>query len=339
MITVISADSAAAAGAHGKWFSRVIAGSIVADARLVNESALVPAELEAIAAAIREVSLPPRAQTRPIPLSPADRAMAVSRAELLELASRWAEEAPGLFKAQLAGAWQTRVTNIELVDGARAKAELRGGWVGGGKDGTPLLAVSIHGAIIEAVAARRCGDGRARVDGRRPPSPAARRLFDATGWALVASWLKLWKAPGRGELSPAREDELAAMFTRPELLRVSLAWSGAVQGRLEILVVPSALADGPAAALTALAAMEHLAEVEVEVRVELGALKLGREELRQLHPGDCFVLPTFVDARVPVFIGGVLKAWGRPVVHRGVMAVAIEQVVGSEPVNEEGANE
>lgn len=295
----------------------------------MNESALVPAELEAIAAAIREVSLPPRAQTRPIPLPPADRAMAVSRAELLELASRWAEEAPRLLKPLLAGSWQVRVTDIELIDGARAKAELRDGWVGGGKAGEPLLAVSIHGAIIEAVAARRCGDTRARIEGRRPPSPAARRLFDSTGWALVESWLELWKAPGRATLAPAREDELTGMLALPELLRVSLAWSGALQGRLEILVVPSALADLPAAApLSTAAAMEHLAEVEVEVRVELGALQLGLDELRQLQPGDCFALPTFVDSRVPVFIGGVLKAWGTPVVHRGVMAVAIEQVVG-----------
>lgn len=303
----------------------------------MNESALVPAELEAIAAAIREVSVPPRAQTRPIPLPPADRAMALSRAELLELASRWAEEAPRLLKHQLPGVWQVRVTDIELIDGAAMKAELREGWVGGGKGKAPVMAVAIHGQVIEAVAARRCGD-RGRVDGRRAPSAASLRLFDGTGWAMVASWLEMWRAPEREELLAARAPELLPM-TGQELLRVTLLLSGAVQGRLEVMVVPSALASMPVAQpLSPRAAMERLAEVEVEVRVELGTLQLALEELRQLQPGACFALPTFVDSRVPVFVGGVLKAWGTPVVHRGVMAVAIEQVVG-EQTGEPGGRE
>jgi flagellar motor switch/type III secretory pathway protein FliN len=297
----------------------------------VNESALVPAELEAIAAAIREVSIPARAQTRPIPLPHADRAMASSRAELLELASRWAEEAPRLLRPQLPGVWQVRVTDIDVIDGAAMKAELREGWVGGGKGKAPVMALAIHGQVIEAVAARRCGDSRGRVDGRRAPSPATLRLFDATGWALVASWLEMWRAPEREKLLAAREPELSPMMGQ-ELLRVTLLISGAVQGRLEVMVVPSALTSRPLAPpLSTRSALERLAEVEVEVRVELGALQLSLEELQQLQPGACFALPTFVDSRVPVFVGGVLKAWGTPVVHRGVMAVAIEQVVGEQP--------
>ncbi len=302
----------------------------------VNESALVPAELEAIAAAIREVAIPPRAQTRPIPLPPADRAMSIARAELLELAGHWAEAAPRLLKGQLPGAWQVRVTDIELLERADRNADspaagLRGGWCAGAStQAGPVMVVAVHGALIEAVAARRCGDERGRGEPRRAPSAAALRLFDPTGWAIVEGWLAAWKGQGRGELRPTREpDELETLMERPCLLRVELAWSGAVQGRCSVYVAPSALAPmAEPLPVDAREAMQRLAEVQVELRVELGTLPMGLEQLRLLQPGACFALPTFIDSRVPVFVGGVLKAWGVPVVHRGVLAVAIEQVIG-----------
>jgi flagellar motor switch/type III secretory pathway protein FliN len=316
----------------------------------VNESALVPAELEAIAAAIREVALPQpraqaRAQTRPIPLPPADRAMSIARAALLELASLWAEAAPRLLKAQLPGAWQVRVTDIELLERGAAGLErgaerpatgpsARGGWSAAGRSAEGgVLAVAVHGALIEAVAARRCGDQRGRGEPRRAPSPAALRLFDPTGQAILDSWLWAWKELGRGELRPTREPaELEEILARSALLRVELAWSGGVHGRCSVYVAPATLAPMmEPAPVDAHQAMARLAQVPVELRVELGRFPMSLEDLRLLQPGACFALPTFVDSRVPVFVGGVLKAWGAPVVHRGVLAVAIEEVIGGPP--------
>lgn len=301
--------------------------------RLVNESALAPAELEAIQAAIREVSVPLRAQTRPIPIAPVDREMAMARAELIELVSRWAEEAPRRLRGQLLGSWQARVTDIELIDGASAANEARGSWlIAGHTGGEPELVLAIHGPVIEAVAARRCGDGRARVDGRRAPSPAALRLFEPTGCAVMESWRATWKSPARRDLHPSRDPAaIAKVVAHPELLRIALAWSGSVTGRCTLYVVPAALLPQPASwgAPEPRAALERLADVPVELRVELGTLQLALDQLRHLQPGACFALPTFVDSRVPVYVGGVLKAWGTPVLHRGVLAVAIEQVVGS----------
>ena len=43
--------------------------------------------------------------------------------------------------------------------------------------------------------------------------------------------------------------------------------------------------------------------------------------------GSTFTLQGFVDSRVPVYIGGALKAWAKPVVCRGVLAVQIESVI------------
>ena len=50
-------------------------------------------------------------------------------------------------------------------------------------------------------------------------------------------------------------------------------------------------------------------------------------QIRKLERGGTHALPKFVDSRVPVYCGGVLKAWGKPVVSRGVLAVQIISVV------------
>jgi len=70
-----------------------------------------------------------------------------------------------------------------------------------------------------------------------------------------------------------------------------------------------------------------LANVPIEVIVELGTLRMSLSELRRLENGATFALSGFVDSRVPVYCGGALKAWGKPVVCRGVLAVQIESVI------------
>jgi flagellar motor switch/type III secretory pathway protein FliN len=70
-----------------------------------------------------------------------------------------------------------------------------------------------------------------------------------------------------------------------------------------------------------------LANVPVEVVVELGTLRMPLKQLRRLEHGSTFTLQGFIDSRVPVYIGGALKAWAKPVVCRGVLAVQIETVI------------
>jgi hypothetical protein len=50
-------------------------------------------------------------------------------------------------------------------------------------------------------------------------------------------------------------------------------------------------------------------------------------QLRKLTPGATFTLSGFVDSRVPVYCGGALKAWAKPVICRGMLAVQIESVI------------
>jgi flagellar motor switch/type III secretory pathway protein FliN len=55
-------------------------------------------------------------------------------------------------------------------------------------------------------------------------------------------------------------------------------------------------------------------------------------QLRRLDRGATFTLQGFVDSRVPVYCGGALKAWAKPVVCRGVLAVQIESVIHGQGV-------
>ena len=52
-------------------------------------------------------------------------------------------------------------------------------------------------------------------------------------------------------------------------------------------------------------------------------MMIPMSELRRLGPGSQLTLPVFVDDPLPIYCGDVLKAWGRPVVTRGVLAVEV----------------
>jgi flagellar motor switch/type III secretory pathway protein FliN len=301
----------------------------------VNESALVPAEIQAIQAAIREVASPGRVRALGVPSLPT--ALPEAAAVLLERVTRWAERAPRALRHHLPGPWRLEVESVDVVEPGALEHEVARAWTGvalGG--GEPVVMLAIDGAIIEHIAARRCGEERKRPLRRAAGSPSATalQLFAATGGSALHSWIAVWNADGGGELSaapPSVGNALANGFVEAargagSLLRATLAWSGSVQGSCTVYAAASALT--PSRARDVGAVLETLAEVPVEVRVELGTLQLSPVELRQLRPGATLPLPTFVDARLPIFVGGVLKAWGRPVVRRGVLAIAIEQVVG-----------
>lgn len=115
------------------------------------------------------------------------------------------------------------------------------------------------------------------------------------------------------------------------VVRLVLTFSGAMSGRVSVYVRPEVLVQRPVALAAfkadALRIAGALANVPVEVVVELGTLRLRLRELRKITPGQTYTLQGFVDSRVPVYCGGVLKAWARPIVCRGVLAVQIEAVV------------
>src|SRR4051812_36467395 len=121
--------------------------------------------MEAIQAAIRETS-PRRSPGAPefeptrLALISDDRIAEAARPVLLNLATRWIRSATRALRSHLPGSWQLDVVGAEVIDGATAKEELRGGWVAGmrssavdtqdGTAPTAELVIAAHGAVAAA---------------------------------------------------------------------------------------------------------------------------------------------------------------------------------------------
>ena len=313
----------------------------------MSDSLLDPLEMEAIQAAIRETS-PRRASGAPeyeptrLALISDDRIAEAARPILLNLATRWIRSATRTLRSHLPGSWQLDVVGAEVIDGATAKEELRGGWVAGMRaseapsdDPTaaiPELVVAAHGGVVDIAAAKRCGAAAPTSDTARPPSPVSLRLFQPAGRAMLESFSAAWREVFISDLNASSDLAIvSSLINAQTVVRVALTFGGSVNGRVQLYARPEVLIQRPAAlaAIKANAKLiaNALANVQVEVVVELGTLRMPLGKIRQLEHGSTHALPKFVDSRVPVYCGGVLKAWGKPVVCRGVLAVQIISVV------------
>lgn len=293
--------------------------------------------MEAIQASIRESAPATRraaseAEPTRMTLITDDRIAEATRPVLINLANRAARTAARQLKNHIPGTWQLDMTGAEIVDGAAVKDELRGGWVAGMSAGGVELVIAAHGQMIDAAAARRCGATKPMTDDKRLPSAVALRLFQPCGRALLDSWCAAWKEVFSTELAASADLGIVArVLEARSVVRVTLGFSGEISGRVQVYARPEVLAPQP----TALAAFKAdtaairgaLSNVPVEVVVELGTLRMKLSDLRKATPGAQFTLNGFIDSRVPVYCEGVLKAWARPIVTRGVLAVQIETVV------------
>lgn len=307
----------------------------------VSDMLLDPEELAAIQAAVRE-SLPSGGRrgannaaaidARPLALIADDRAADAGRPVLLDLASRLAKLAPRSLRGYLPGLWQLDVTGTDIIDGGSVRHELAGAWVTAATNPHAELLIVAQGSVIDLAAARRCGAAAPTPESARAPSAVSLRLFEPVGKALLESFVQAWKDTFDQTIAPSTDVAIASRIVDARtLVRATLTFSDEVGGRIAIYARPeslvrrtNALAAHRANAEVILSA---LGNVKVDVVVELGALQMTLAELRNLEPGRTHPLPQFVDSRVPVFCGGVLKAWGRPVVSRGVLAVQIISVV------------
>ena len=111
------------------------------------------------------------------------------------------------------------------------------------------------------------------------------------------------------------------------VMGATLNVTGTTPGRIRVFVRPELLLPAVERNAAVAAANEAVAtalgSVPVELRVELAKMSIPMSELRRLGPGSQLTLPVFVDDPLPIYCGDVLKAWGRPVVTRGVLAVEI----------------
>ncbi len=302
----------------------------------MSDALLDPQELEAIQAAIRETAprsasrggLDPDVEPTRLALIADDRIAEVARPLLMSLAKRWIRLATRSLRAHLPGRWQLDIAGAEIVDGPTAKEELRNGWVAAT---TTELVVVASGDVIDASSARRCGSSRAMTTSRAP-SQVSLKLFEPTGRAMVDAWNLAWReAFDRDSDASTDLSIVSRLIDARTIVRVAMTFSSDIGGRLACYVRPEALVPRPSqlAAVKANAARiaNALSNVPVELVAELGNLSLPLSALRELDATTTYTLPGFVDSHVPVFCGGVLKAWAKPVVFRGVLAIQIVAIV------------
>jgi flagellar motor switch protein FliM len=319
----------------------------------VSQAPLDPAELEAIQAALREASASP---SRPAGKHPEevsalalivdDREAESARPAAMRIGERWVKEAGARLRSFLRAEVEVRVAGAEIMNGEALRDGLGGSWQTSlAVQGRPSPALLVAGGrLLASVAGAMCGavlkekdeaEPDADDSAERPPSPATIRIFHPTGEALAAALATAWRdeqsTAVTGDSAPDRVDAARRALLEADVVVVlTMQVTGATGGRLRVLARPSTLVRPPApiesvpAAPGALEAA--LGRVPVEVRVELGRTRLTMRELEKLEVGTVITLPHFVDDPLPVEVGGVIKAYGRPVVTRGVLAVQIERV-------------
>jgi len=311
----------------------------------VSDSLLDPLEMEAIQAAIRETS-PRRAFGAPeheptrLALISDDRIAEAARPILLNLGTRWIRAVTRALRGHLPGSWQLDVVGAEVIDGSTAKEELRGGWVAGMRaenmtDPSVLpaeLVLAAHGAVVDIASAKRCGAATPTADSARPPSQVSLRLFQPAGRAMLDSFSTAWREVFPSDLVPSSDLAIVStLIVAQTVVRIALTFADSVTGRVQLYARPEFLVPRPVALAAIRANAQRvanaLANVQVEIIVELGTLRMPLGKLRRLERGETFTLQGFVDSRVPVYCGGALKAWAKPVVCRGVLAVQIESVI------------
>jgi flagellar motor switch/type III secretory pathway protein FliN len=298
----------------------------------MSEQLLDAQEMEAIQAAIRETAprrggAAPAVEPTRLALIADDRVADAARPIMLALATRWIRIATRALRAHLPGRWQLDLAGAEIIDGPTAKDELRGGWVGGT---STELVVAALGDVVDVAAARRFGGAPSPAS--RPASAIALRLFEPTGRAVVDAWRASWTEVFDKPCATATDLAIVSrLIDARSVVRVAATLSGSVNGRMCCYARPEALVSAPTelAAIKANAARiaNALSNVPVELVAELGTLRLPLAALRRLDSSTTHVLPRFIDALVPVYCGGVLKAWAKPVACRGVLAIEIVSVV------------
>lgn len=317
----------------------------------MSDAPLDPAELEAIQAALREAAAAPSRpasryseEVTPLALIVEDREAESARPAAMRIGERWTKDATARLRTSLRAEVEVHVAGAEIINGESLRESLAVSWLTTlaveGRSGPVLLAVS--GPIVATVAGVLCGAVIREEDvatyseePERPPTAASIRIFQPLGDALATSLADAWREEQATQVTrDARPDRIEAvrrsLLEADVVVALTMQVSGATTGRLRVLTRPATMVKPPApieAVAAAPGALESaLGRVPVEVRVELGRTRLTMREFEKLTVGTVLTLPQFVDDPLPIACGGVVKAYGRPVVSRGVIAVQIERV-------------
>jgi len=299
---------------------------------------------EASASPSRPIGKHPEEIT-PLALIVDDRQAESARPAAMRIGERWVKDASARLKNALRADVEVRVAGAEIIGGELLRDSLAFTWLTSlqveGRAEPALLAAG--GPLLAAVAGAMCGapirdknaDSGADDEPERPPSPATVRIFQPVGEMLAAGLADAWREEQSTAVTrdsrPERIEAIRrALLESDVVVALTMQVSGATTGRLRVLTRPGTLVRPPApieAVPAAPGAVDAaLGRVPVEVRVELGRTRLTMREFERLTVGTVLTLPQFIDDPLPIEVGGVVKACGRPVVSRGVLAVQIDRV-------------
>jgi flagellar motor switch protein FliN/FliY len=300
-------------------------------------------EMEALRSAMSETSAPaPTVSVRqalPVALIADDRAGERARPFGLQLGRRWGEAV----RARLAKSCGVALTidrlGAEIVDPPSLRGELPLAWTQRveveGRPGAALVVAT--GAMVEALAARMLGAALDEAPAAaRGPSATAVRLFGSVGRALVDALAEAWREEQSASVRATKADPI---LDGDALIVVSLALTGATTGTVRLVARPETLLPPPPPPRVVSAPTgaidEVLGAVPVELLVEFGRARMTMSELLALQPGAVIALHQRADELVTVLCGGVVKAFGRPLVARGALAVEIVDPEAARPATGE----
>jgi flagellar motor switch protein FliM len=282
--------------------------------------------------------VPDPREVRAVPLIADDRAAEGARPAALRIGMRLASRIRAVILHLTGIKVEVAVLGAETVEAASLRDSLSGTWQRAVEiDGRPGLALfTVGGALVEALCARLLG---APVDASPPatsegraPSPAALRVFGRVGDALAGALHHAWREEQGGELRVIDGHDRAESWRRALVdgdlvVALTLEIKHAAPGLVRVVARPDTLVR-PRPPMQTVPAPAHavdeaLAQVPVQVLVELGRVKLSLAELGALQVGQLLPLESFVDDLLPVRCAGRIKAWGRALVARGAMAVQI----------------
>ncbi|MSP16553.1 MAG: flagellar motor switch protein FliM [Myxococcales bacterium] len=316
------------------------------------EPTLDPQELEAIrtamrsgAASTRQAVVDGAVDAEPIALIADDRAAESARPAGMRLANRWVLIAAKALLRVTGIKSEIHVRSTETADGALVREDLAGAWLDALAPShvNDVAILAAGGPMIEAQTARMLGDLSDRVYPERPPSPTAMRLWNKIGESFATALAEAWRDNQGGDIRQVKDRDRADAWRRslgPSdlVVVITLGIDGPpAPGWIKLVARPEALvpvvAPLDAVAVSAEDIERALGIVPVDLRVELGRVRLSMAEVRRLRPGDLLTLDRFVDEALPIKCAGVVKAFGRAVVSRGaigVQVVATEEVQGGQ---------
>lgn len=278
----------------------------------------------------------------PIALIADDREGERARPRALALANRWAPLISSRVKRAFNLDLEVAVEEAAVSDGSYLSRDLPTAWsrclsIDAGKE---LMIVSVGGPLVEVVAAILLG---AKMDEEeeplpedRAPSPVAKKIFTRGGKLVIGALLELFREDDPRPIETiedanASEKRWRELSDSDPLIVTTLKVEAPVAGTIRLIGTPEAFVpprlekSGPTVPRHVIA--DALANVRVDLVVELGGARLPMREVRGLGPGSLIKLDRSMSEPVPVRCSGVEKARGQVISHNGNFAVEIVSLV------------